>query len=288
MAKSFNFSVLCKTIAQVKTVLNSNENYGNYFSYKKGYIYWFSTCLGSALCDLDEGDYGYEFKSKNVWDGDGDIEEYERALFKNGHSVLVTFEINEDGKIFDWKWTDYLGSYDYITKHPEYFQTLINFDDFDILLDKISSGNLNKISKNLITRCKTTEVLSPIEIIKIDKNNQEDKYKKEIKELEELIDTSFIKDNGAFINIEGHGYTKSIRKKLITCIEIKGKEVSKEEEDYFECKAGEFLGNEVLIHINGKTEPIKIYFSTIVYWPKYEDDLAKRFYNKLMNDINWD
>ena len=166
--------------------------------------------------------------------------------------------------------------------------TLINFDDFDILLDKISSGNLNKISKNLITRCKTTEVLSPIEIIKIDKNNQEDKYKKEIKELEELIDTSFIKDNGAFINIEGHGYTKSIRKKLITCIEIKGKEVSKEEEDYFECKAGEFLGNEVLIHINGKTEPIKIYFSTIVYWPKYEDDLAKRFYNKLMNDINWD
>ena len=64
--EKFYLSVVCKSESEVEDVLNSNVINKKIFKYKDNYQYWVDECLPSSLSELEEGDYGYEYKHNGV------------------------------------------------------------------------------------------------------------------------------------------------------------------------------------------------------------------------------
>lgn len=288
----FNFSVLCISSKQVEEVLNCkrrNKKVCNTFQFTDEYDHWSQVCLQESLNDLEEGEYGYEYQGghsndplKNQYDN-GDLSGYKEALFKRGHSILITFMV-EDGSVYDWTWGD-----SFMCKkldESEFLEdsgTILSYSDFNSLIENIINKNLLSLNDVFVSSFQITKT-----IFNIDPEEESNNHIRLFENTKEVISSSdFIQDLGNFIKINGLGYNFLIRKSTISCINLHTVYVNKDNIDNFnELDINEPVGDEVLICLTTQEQPIRIHF-IVDRGELYEDELAELCYNRLMNEINW-
>lgn len=291
--EKIHLSVVCKSESEVEDVLNSNVINEKIFKYKDNYQYWNDVCLPSSLSELNEGDYGYEYKSKcnDIWDGDGNVDGWKRCIFENDNCAIIIFDIDK-GYVYDWTWdTNFsirneLFNYKQLNnghyeKYKEIFINLINYDEF--IKFREDTTNIEKITEQQILNY---NIIDFMDIISSNKNVDDIEQK-----TQNTLNNKVIKDCGRFIIIDNEKYNlnMTIRKTAVNCIKIEPQFVTEDDTeliDEYNLEVDEPLGNVVLIYLNNKVEPIKISF--INGYPFYNDELTKQFYDKLVNDVNWE
>lgn len=288
-------SVVCKSESEVEDVLNSNVINKKIFKYKDNYQYWVNECLPTSLGELEEGDYGYEYKSKcnDYWDGDGNVDEWRRCIFENDNCAIISFRVDK-GYICDWVWevNFIIGKelYNYkqlnnghYEKYKNIFINLINYDEF--IKFRKDTTNIKKITKQQILNY---NIIDLMDIIYPSNKNVDDDIEQKT---QKTLNNKVIKDCGRFIIIDDEKYNlnMTIRKTAVNFIVIEPQFVTEDDTeliDEYDLECDEPLGNVVLIYLNNKVEPIKISF--INGYPFYNDELTKQFYDKLINDVNWE
>lgn len=292
---SFKFSVLCTSSKQVEEVLNCkrrNKKVRDIFQFTEEYYYWSQVCLQNDLNDLEEGEYGYEYQGghsndwlRNQYDN-GDLSGYENALFKKGHSILITFKV-EDGRAYDWVWDDL---FNYTIKSEnleEKLGIILSYSDFNSLIESIEKDSFYSLTNSLVSSFQITKT-----IFNIDPEEENSNYERHDKLLEnakeDISSPDFIQDLGNFIKINGLGYNFLIRKSTINCIKLHTVYVNEDNIDNFDkLDIGELVGNEVLIYLAIQEQPIRIHFIVDSDEELYEDELAELCYSRLMNEIDW-
>ena len=189
-------SVVCKSESEVENVLNSNVINKKIFKYEDNYQYWVDKCLPSSLSELEEGDCGYEYKSKwnDIWGGDGDIDEWRRCIFEKDNCAIIIFKIDIDkGYIYDWIWeTNFivgkeLDNYKqqnngYYEKYKNMFINLINYDEF--IKFRKDTTNIKKITEQQILNC---NIIDFMDIIYPSNKNVDDDIERKTQEYKELL-----------------------------------------------------------------------------------------------------
>ena len=289
--EKFYLSVVCKSESEVEDVLNSNVINKKIFNYKDNYQYWVDECLPSSLSELEEGDCGYEYKSKwnDVWGGDGDIDGWRRCIFKKDNCAIISFRVDIDkGYICDWVWgvnsniRTELSNYKQLNNghyenYKNIFINLINYDEF--IKFRKNTTNIKKITKQQILNY---NIIDFMDVIYPSNKTVDDIEHK----TENTLDNKVIKERGQFIIIDNEKYNITIRKTAVNCIKIEPQFVTEDDTELineYDLEVDEPLGNAVLIYLNNMVEPIKISFFDI--YP-HNDELIKQFYDKLVNYVN--
>lgn len=289
--EKFYLSVVCKSESEVEDVLNSNVINEKIFKYKDDYQYWVDNCLPVSLSELEEGDYGYEYKSKwnDTWGGDGDIDGWTRCIFENDNCAIIIFDIDK-GYIYDWRWGanfiigNELSNYKQLNnghyeKYKKQFINLIDYDEF--IKFRKDTTNIKKITEQQILNY---NIIDFMDVIYPSNKNVDDIEQK----TENTLDNKVFKERGQFIIIDNEKYNITIRKTAVNCIKIEPQFVTEDDTeliDEYDLEVDEPLGNAILIYLNNMVEPIKISFFDI--YP-HNDELIKQFYDKLVNDVNWE
>ena len=283
MEKTF-FIVACESINEaVKVISFANDNdYSDFVDAVKQHMY----DAGSDIRDKYLiGERGYE---------DWDYDNYLTDELEAGKFIHVGIYPKKNDKL-DWWWETSI-SKDMIKDMAKYYPVskLITYEEFSKTFGTLTNDISAKEIQKLIDKCNTISITEDNDKCGEAKNESwEDRKKKEVNDVKKYIDKKFIKENKSFIIFDGLGFYKSIRKDSITGIEIKDIVITKENINKYKTiieniKVGDEIGSEVLIYTTGSEKPFNFSFSLpINNFEYYEYELAKYFYDKLLNGIKW-